>query len=142
MKPLLISLLFIAPLCAQTVDLSAFGGKPDGTTDNTTAFNNAFAFATAHMGTEIDLSCGAAGSYYVIRSPITFPGYTKIKGSHGYGCQIVYSPTNGGNAAYAFSLVNSKFTTLQDLALVTEPNGAPQRSSCSVARMGTPACIP
>lgn len=126
MKPLLLSLLFIAPLCAQTIDVTTLGAKPDGTTDAGPAIQKAFSIAKAHGGSEIYFPCGANGSYYAIYSPLNFPSGTTIRGSHFYGCQIVYRGKNSAPAAFSF--LNTKYTTVKDLAMFVLSDATPPGS--------------
>lgn len=125
MKPLLLSLFIIAPLCAQTIDVTTLGATPDGVTDNTAVIQKAFAMATANPGTELYFPCSDTGSAYLVTSPLSIPGWTKILGSHGNACQIVYKPTNGVTAPAAFSLINVDGVKFENIALRSESATTP-----------------
>ena len=105
-------------MCAQTIDVTAYGAKADGS-DSTAAIKRALAAAT--FGSEVYFPCGANGTGYRISQPINFPSHVTIVGSQGYGCQIVYQSTSYADAA--FSLVNSTMVTIRDIGLYTMVGG-------------------
>jgi hypothetical protein len=114
MKKLFISLLFVLPMCAQTIDVTTYGAKPDGVTDNSAAIQKALSAAASKPGSEIFFPCGTKGSQYVVLSPLNFPGSAKIRGTQEHSCQLVYK---GGSTPAAFSLVGIGSTKIENIAL-------------------------
>jgi hypothetical protein len=79
------------------INIQSFGGKPDGSTDNSTAISNAFTYAAAHPGTTIYFpSSGATGRFYSVKTPLSerWPSYTRLLGDSVDETQINWSPSS------------------------------------------------
>jgi hypothetical protein len=119
--------LFSLGLAQAQINVTSYGAKPDGVTDNTAAFNTVFALAKANPGQKIYFPCNAGGTAYMIRSPITFPAHTTLQGDNASDCKIFYSPLNNpGVVPAAFSFINAGDVVVRDLVLQTGSAFPPQ----------------
>lgn len=125
LPPILFGLLSFGAAQAQ-INVTSYGAKADGVTDNTAALNSAFAYANAHPGQKLYFPCNS-GTTYLIKSPITFPSRTTLQGDSSWGCKIFYNPSsNPGTVQGAFNFINSGYVVIRDLMLQTGSAYPPQ----------------
>lgn len=107
----------------QIVDINeCYGAVPDGSTDSTTAIQNALD-AVAGGGTlyqTLRFSC-PTGQPYIIHHPITLNNSTGVQQyltieSTG-NCQIKYQGTDASPQPYIFGLINPRYVTIKGLGI-------------------------
>ena len=88
---------------SQFVTVKDFGAKGDGTTDDTTAINNAIA-AVQSLGASNGGTLYFPSGTYLINSTITLPNFVGLQGENGRS--VVIKPTSSFTGDYMFRAVN------------------------------------